>query len=210
MQIAIDGPAGSGKTSVAQALAKELGFIHLDTGAMFRALSVILSEEGIREEDRISERLAQTDLQMIPEGVSIDGRSLIEELRTEEADREVSYYSQLKVVRDWLLDKQRTLSAEHDVIMDGRDIGTVVLPHADLKVFLVASKEVRALRRAIQSGRLDDYADILADIERRDKVDSERRLAPLKPADDAVIIDTSALNFDEVLELIRNLVEEKR
>jgi len=210
MQIAIDGPAGSGKTSVAQALAKELQFTHLDTGAMFRALSVVLSEEEIREEKDIEKRLSRTNLQMIPDGVSIDGRHLTDELRTETIDQEVSYYSQLKVVRDWLLAKQRELASELDVVMDGRDIGTVVLPKAEVKVFLTASKEIRALRRALQTNRMDEYSEILADIERRDHIDSKRTLAPLRAADDAYVLDTTELNFDEVLEKIRQLVEEKR
>lgn len=210
MQIAIDGPAGSGKTSVAKALAERLGFIHLDTGAMFRALSVILSEEGVRDEKRIEDRIRGLELRMIPEGVEIEGRELTDELRTEEIDREVSYYSQLRTVRDWLLFKQRQMADEQDVIMDGRDIATVVLPQAELKIFLDASEGVRAMRRALQSGRLDDYPEILADIQRRDQVDSQREIAPLKVAEDAMLIDTTEMSFDEVLETILRLVEEKR
>ncbi len=210
MQIAIDGPAGSGKTSVAKALAEKLGFIHLDTGAMFRALSVILSEEGVRDEKCIEERIRGLELRMISEGVEIEGRELTDELRTEEIDREVSYYSQLRTVRDWLLFKQRQMADEQDVIMDGRDIATVVLPRAEVKIFLDASEGVRAMRRTLQSGRLDDYPEILADIQRRDQVDSQREIAPLKVAEDAILIDTTEMSFDEVLETILRLVEEKR
>ncbi|MDI9472549.1 MAG: (d)CMP kinase [Tissierellia bacterium] len=210
MQIAIDGPAGSGKTSIAKALAEKLGFIHLDTGAMFRALSVILSEEGVRDEKCIEERIRGLELRMIPQGVEIEGRELTDELRTEEIDREVSYYSQLRTVRDWLLFKQRQMADQQDVIMDGRDIATVVLPRAEVKIFLDASEDVRAMRRTLQSGRLDDYPEILADIQRRDQVDSQREIAPLKVAEDAMLIDTTEMSFDEVLETILRLVEEKR
>ena len=115
---------------------------------------------------------------MIPQGVEIEGRELTDELRTEEIDREVSYYSQLRTVRDWLLFKQRQMADQQDVIMDGRDIATVVLPRAEVKIFLDASEDVRAMRRTLQSGRLDDYPEILADIQRRDQVDSQREIAP--------------------------------
>lgn len=208
MQIAIDGPAGSGKTSLAKALAEALGYIHMDTGAMFRAVSFVLCEEEIREEKAIEERLRSMELRMIPGGVEIDGRPLCAELRTERIDKEVSYYSQLAPVRSWLLQQQRELAAGHDVILDGRDIGTVVLPDAQVKIYLEASKEVRARRRALQTKKPQDYARILADIERRDRVDSGREIAPLRPARDARIIDTSAMTFEEVLDCIRRIVEE--
>ena len=218
--IAIDGPSGVGKTSIARRIAEKCGFVYIDTGAMFRALGVHFLNKGIRIDDeaQIQKELPGIRLEvkyldkiqhMIVNGIDVTG-----ELRTEEVSRAASVISQYRHVRARLLEMQRELAATANVVMDGRDIGTVVLPHATLKAFLTALPKVRAERRYKQLVELDKLEgatleSIEKDIEERDYRDSHREIAPLKPADDAVLIDTSYITIDEVEEKILEALKEK-
>ena len=211
--IAIDGPSGVGKSTIAKLLAKELGFTYIDTGAMFRALSVYYTDNGIAAEDKeaVVGLTAKAELGIEykddVQHMLVNGSDVTDRLRTETVSRTASVISQYPEVRSMLLDMQRKLAARQNVIMDGRDIGTVVLPNAKLKIFLTASSRVRAERRYKQlneTGKLEGatFESILKDIEERDYRDSHRETAPLKAADDAVIIDTSELSIDEVKQRI--------
>jgi len=202
MRIALDGPAGSGKSSVARAVAGRLGALHLDTGAIYRAITLACLEAGVDLSDgeRCAEvarsvRIAQGDGRTL-----LDGRDVEDEIRGDVVSGHVSTVSAHAQVRGSLLEHQRALAAGGAVI-EGRDIGTIVLPDAELKVFLTASAEERARRRAEQLGR-DDIAELQAAIERRDQLDSEREVAPLRAADDAWVLDTSDLPFDDVVAII--------
>ena len=211
--IAIDGPSGVGKSTIAKLLAEELGFTYIDTGAMFRALSVYYTDNGIAAEDKeaVVGLTAKAELGIEykddVQHMLVNGSDVTDRLRTETVSRTASVISQYPEVRSMLLDMQRKLAARQNVIMDGRDIGTVVLPNAKLKIFLTASSRVRAERRYKQlneTGKLEGatFESILKDIEERDYRDSHRETAPLKAADDAVIIDTSELSIDEVKQRI--------
>ena len=211
--IAIDGPSGVGKSTIAKLLAKELGFTYIDTGAMFRALSVYYTDNGIAAEEKeaVVGLTAKAELGIEykddVQHMLVNGSDVTDRLRTETVSRTASVISQYPEVRSMLLDMQRKLAAKQNVIMDGRDIGTVVLPNAKLKIFLTASSRVRAERRYKQlneTGKLEGatFESILKDIEERDYRDSHRETAPLKAADDAVIIDTSELSIDEVKQRI--------
>ena len=211
--IAIDGPSGVGKSTIAKLLAKELGFTYIDTGAMFRALSVYYTDNGIAAEDKeaVVGLTGKAELGIEykddVQHMLVNGCDVTDRLRTETVSRTASVISQYPEVRSMLLDMQRKLAARQNVIMDGRDIGTVVLPNAKLKIFLTASSRVRAERRYKQlneTGKLEGatFESILKDIEERDYRDSHRETAPLKAADDAVIIDTSELSIDEVKQRI--------
>ncbi|MCL2756788.1 MAG: (d)CMP kinase [Coriobacteriia bacterium] len=226
MIIAIDGPAGSGKSTIAKLTAVRLGFAYLDTGAMYRAITIRALEDGLDPEDTQAAwaivEIAQaalisfgyTEGEALPTQVFIDGRDVTFEIRTPLADRYVSAVSALPAVRAALSKQQRRLGAERDTVMEGRDIGTVVFPHAELKVFLTASPQERARRRAQQNVKRGvdqtDEAVILAEIMRRDAYDSSREVAPLAMASDAILLDTTELTIDEVVDRIAVLVNEKR
>ena len=206
-QVAIDGPAGAGKSTIAKLVAKEKGFIYVDTGAMYRALAVYFLDQGIRAEDtdKIIRAVGQAEVkiryeeglqQVYLNGVNVTGR-----LREEAVGNMASKSSAIPEVRAKLLDLQRGLAQEEDVVMDGRDIGTCVLPEADVKVFLTASVETRARRRydeLQEKGVSCDLEEIKADIRERDERDMTRETAPLRQADDAVLIDSSDMTIPEV------------
>jgi len=220
MIIAIDGPAGSGKSSTARAVAERLGFRHLDSGAFYRALTLSALEEGREPESWTT--LSTDDLEGFgiaarPLGdrfqLTRKGRVLGDELRGPEVNRYVSEMARIPEIREWLLQLLRKLAEGENVVMDGRDIGTVVFPNAELKIFLTARPEVRAARRLAEFGEQNPSEDELqAEIERlleRDRIDSEREVAPLKKADDAISVDTSDLTFTEQVEEIVRLARER-
>ncbi len=205
--IAIDGPAGAGKSTIAKMVARELDMIYVDTGAMYRAVAVWTCDEGIVPEDEcaVSEKLDKVDVTISyhdgQQRVLLNGDDVTDRLRDEETGRRASLVSKHSCVRKKLVDLQQKLAREARVIMDGRDIGTKVLPDAILKIFLTASPEVRADRRfaELKEKGIDcEYDKILADIKERDRSDETRKVSPLKPADDSVILDSSDMTQDEV------------
>lgn len=222
ISIAIDGPAGVGKSTIAKMLAEELKYVYVDTGALYRAIAVFLSDCGISPDDLQEKRIADLirDIRVEiryedgTQHVLVNGTDVTGRLRTQEISRMASVTSAIPCVREKLLDLQRELAEKYDVIMDGRDIGTVVLPQATLKLFLTASAYVRAKRRYDQlkeSGILGDetLSSIRKEIEERDYQDSHREIAPLKPADDAVIVDSSDLSMEEEIRMILSHLKEK-
>ena len=219
MIIAIDGPAGSGKSTVARQVADRLGFQYLDTGAMYRAVAYRALEEGVFLDDepalaRIAESEPIAFGESGPGTVSIAGRDVTHEIRTAQTDRAVSPVSAWPAVRRALTDQQRGYGRSHDIVMEGRDIGTVVFPDADLKVFLTARPEVRAHRRSLQNAQRGvgetDEALLLASILERDDKDASRSAAPLAKAEDAVEVDTSDMTLDEVIARIVDLATGER
>lgn len=217
--IAIDGPAGAGKSTIAKRLSKELGFVYVDTGAIYRTVAYFLDLLGVSPKDvdgveRYIDELtieieydADGTQHMIMNGMDVSG-----EIRTQDISQKASLVSAHKVVREVLLDMQRDVARKHNVIMDGRDIGTVVLPGADVKIFLTADPEVRAKRRydeLIAKGQKANLPQILKEIQQRDYQDTHREIAPLKQAKDAVLVDTSALDIPQVVEAIKAIVGEK-
>ncbi len=212
--IAIDGPAGAGKSTIAKLVAKEKGYIYVDTGAMYRALAVYFLEKGIAAEDteQIIAAVREADVSIRYEDnvqqVYLNGGNITHKLRTEEVGNMASMTSPIPEVRERLLELQRSLAREKDVIMDGRDIGTNILPNADVKVYLTASVETRAKRRyeeLTEKGVSCDYEEIAKDIQERDMRDMNRETAPLKKAEDAVLVDSSDMTIAEVVETIIKL-----
>ncbi len=217
--IAIDGPAGAGKSTVASALARRLGYLYFDTGVLYRAVTLAALRRGIAldDHDAIAHLARGIHIDVEPPRVE-DGRTLTVLLddedvtwaiRQPEVDRNVSAVSAQPAVRRALLQRQRAIAAGGGIIMAGRDIGTVVLPDADLKIYLEATPEERARRRVAEErarGQDRPFAEVLADIARRDDIDSHRALSPLRPADDAVIVDTEGLDIDGVLAAIDRLL----
>ncbi len=215
INVAIDGPAGSGKSSISKAVAKRLGFIYVDTGALYRAVGLKLLRQGISADDEqeVKEILDKTSVNLKfidgEQRVLLDGEDVSGQIRTPEASMMASKCSALPVVRAFLLQMQRDIAKNNPVIMDGRDIGTVVLPDAEVKIFMTASLECRAKRRykeLLLKGQKVDYDDVLADMEKRDYDDSHRAAAPLKPSDDSVLADTTELSLEESVELIADIV----
>lgn len=218
--IAVDGPAASGKSTIAGLLAERLGYLYFDTGALYRAVTWLALERGISADDEEAiAALAQTaqitiTRPTIQNGrqytVYAEGRDITWEIRSPEVEAHVSPVSAYPSVREALRAAQRQIGEKGEVVMAGRDIGTVILPHAHLKIYLDASLEVRAQRRykeILARGEDASYEDVLADMRRRDEIDSHRLAAPLKPAEDAVIIDTDHLSIEEVLGRVMALVE---
>lgn len=217
--IAIDGPAGAGKSTIAKLLAADMNYIYVDTGAMYRAMAVYFSKNGVNPSDEaaITEAVENVDISIeYKDGVQqviLNGENVTHLLRTEETGKMASVTSKYSAVRGKLLDLQRKLAETNDVIMDGRDIGTVVLPNAFCKIFLTASSDARAKRRYDElcaKGEECDYDTIKADIEQRDYEDSHREIAPLTQAEDAVLVDTSDMGIDEVVKAIRDIVASKK
>ena len=210
MLVAIDGPAGSGKSSVARAVAGELGYIDLNTGAAYRAVALLALREGVDLEDGVLLAEIARRIGLDAEGARVDGSPVPEEdLRAPEVSAAASKVSAKPEVREVLLSVQREAAqearGEGGAVVEGRDIGTVVLPEADLKIFLQAAPEERARRRAHQTGRETELDRIREAIKKRDRQDSERETSPLKPAPDAVILDTTALSLDEVVSRVLDL-----
>ena len=213
--VAIDGPAGSGKSSVARAVAERLGFVDLNTGAAYRAVALLALREGVDLEDGAALAEISRRVGLDGDGALADGYPVPEgELRTPEVSAASSKVSARPEVREVLLSVQRGAAEEArrggGVVVEGRDIGTVVLPGADLKVFLSAAPEERARRRAHQTGREAELGRIREAIERRDRQDSERELSPLKPAPGAVVLDTTGLSLEEVVSRVLGLARELR
>ena len=212
--VAIDGPSGAGKSTIAKLVAKEKGYIYVDTGAMYRALAVYFLEKGIAPEDRAGIIAAAGEAEVsirYEEGVQqvyLNGENISSKLRAEEVGNMASKTSIIPEVRERLLELQRSLAREKDVIMDGRDIGTNILPGADVKIYLTASVETRARRRyeeLIEKGAACDYQEIAKDIQERDDRDMNREVAPLRQAADAVMVDSSDMTIEEVVEKIAGL-----
>ena len=212
--VAIDGPAGAGKSTIAKRVAKELGFVYVDTGAMYRALAIHFIKKGIKTEEtqKIVEACKEAEVTIGYEGgvqqVYLNGENVTGMLREEAVGNMASVSSAIKEVRAKLLELQRGLAKTKDVVMDGRDIGTHILPHADVKVYLTASVETRAKRRYLElqeKGIACDLQEIACDIAERDHRDMNREIAPLKQAEDAVFIDSSNMTIDEVTEAIKAL-----
>ena len=217
--IAIDGPAGAGKSTIAKALAKELGYYYVDTGAIYRTVAYFMDLLGIapKDVDGITRYIDELTIEieydeegkqhMIMNGMDVTG-----DIRTQDISQKASLVSAHAVVREMLLDMQRDLARKHNVIMDGRDIGTVVLPKATVKIFLTADPEVRAKRRFDEltaKGTETTFEKVLAEVKQRDLQDSTRAIAPLKQAKDAVLVDTSELDIDGVIAAIKAIAAEK-
>ena len=204
--IAIDGPSGSGKSSVADRLAEMLQMAHLDTGAMYRAITLDLLEQGIEvnDEKSVEDRLKKLDLRIEKDRVFLGERDVTARVRADDVTQNVSVVSGYRAVREKMVAMQQKIASSADIILDGRDIGTVVLPHADLKIFLTASPEERARRRLQDKKSTSSmaYEEVLLDIRRRDQYDSTRAISPLRQAEDAVCIDSSNMTIDEVVERI--------
>lgn len=217
--IAIDGPAGAGKSTLAKALAARLGFLYVDTGAIYRTVGLFVARSGgdCGDKAQVLARLPEIRIAMTygEDGLQhmlLNGEDVTKAIRENSVSGYASLVSAYPEVRAFLLDMQRALARTHNVIMDGRDIGTVVLPGADVKVFLTASPEERAKRRCReleQRGQPVDYRQLLEEITQRDYADSHRAAAPLKQAEDAVLLDTSALDFDASLEALLAIVKER-
>ena len=215
--VAIDGPAGAGKSTMARRAAQTLGFVYVDTGAIYRAVACGVLCAGVQPEDAVAALLPQMRMRLswTPDGVQhvfLNEEDLTAQLRRPEVSEAASKVSALPAVRQFLLDTQRDVAKTHNVIMDGRDIGTVVLPNADVKIFLSASAEVRARRRWLElqaAGRLDSYEEVLRDMNERDYRDSHRAAAPLACARDAQRLDTSDLSLEESIAQILKIIREK-
>lgn len=219
LQIAIDGPASSGKSTVAKLLAQEFGLLYVDTGAMYRALTYAAIKKEInlsREEDLVSLLKKVKITFKIKRGeqlVYLNGKDVTTEIRKSEVTNNVSLVSSFKKVREKLVDKQRKISSETGVAMDGRDIGTVVLPKADIKIFLEASVEERATRRYLENqekGIESNFKKIKKEIKKRDRLDSNRQISPLKKADDAICIDTTSLSIKEVVKKCKEIIYSRK
>ena len=219
MNIAIDGPAGAGKSTIARLAAKELDFIYVDTGAMYRAIALFLldSHVDLEDEKAIAETLPAVNINILYTGgvqhVFLNLQDVSAEIRSEKVGNAASKTSRLQCVRDKQLSLQREIAAKNDVIMDGRDIGTNILPNAELKIYLTASSDVRAKRRFDElkaSGEWPDYEKIKKDIESRDYADMNREIAPLKQAEDAVLVDSSDMSISEVVDMIVGLAKERK
>ncbi|SCW26888.1 cytidylate kinase [Lachnospiraceae bacterium C10] len=216
--IAIDGPAGAGKSTIAKQLAKDLGYIYVDTGAMYRAMGLYFTSKQIdpQDGDKISEAAkdAVVSLSYVDgmQHVLLNGKDVTGEIRTEEAGKMASATSGYPAVREHLTNLQKELAARENVVMDGRDIGTCVLPNADLKVYLTASSEVRGKRRykeLVEKGVEADLDVIIEDIEKRDAADMNREVSPLRQAEDALLLDSSELTIDQVVETMKDMCKRK-
>lgn len=215
INIAIDGPSAAGKSSISDIIASKLNYVHLDTGAMYRAIAykAINSNIAIDDEDNLSIMLNNTNLEVDESNhIFVDGNNITDLIRTNEMSMAASAISKIGIVRTYLVEKQQEIAKKKGYILDGRDIGTVVLKDAEVKIFLTADSYERAKRRYLQNQKLNIESDLLElqkEIEKRDYDDSHRKNSPLKKADDAILIDTSNLSIDEVSNKILEIINEK-
>ena len=217
--IAIDGPAGAGKSTIAKALAKELGYRYVDTGAIYRTVAYFLDLLGISPKDADGVERYLDELTVAIEydeagkqHMIMNGMDVSDEIRTQDISQKASLVSAHKVVRDVLLDMQRAVARKHNVIMDGRDIGTVVLPKANVKIFLTASAEVRAKRRTeelLAKGQKANYNQILKEIQQREYQETHREIAPLKMCRDSIKLDTSDMDIEQVIAAMKEIIAKK-
>lgn len=215
VSVAIDGPAGAGKSTLARRLAAELGYIYVDTGAMFRTIGLYALRAGKdpKDNEAVNALLPEISLKFAfiegEQHIYLNGEDVSTAIRAEEIGMAASAVAAHPAVRSFLLDTQRGLAESQNILMDGRDIGTVVLPNATVKIFLTASAEARAQRRAkelAEKGQPADFATVLADIRQRDYQDSHRAVAPLKQADDAILVDTSSIGLQESFDLLKRTI----
>lgn len=218
INIAIDGPAGAGKSTISRRAAKELGFIYVDTGALYRAVGLGVLRLGLDTKDiqKVGAALVHTEVELRfidgEQRVFLNGEDVSEAIRSPEASMAASNVSAIPAVRDFLFELQQDIAKKNDCIMDGRDIGTVVLPHAEIKIFLTASPEERAQRRYRELIAKDvpaEYEQVLEEMNQRDFNDSNRAIAPLKPARDSVLVDTTGYSLAESVDLVTNLIKER-
>ena len=217
--IAIDGPAGAGKSTMARRVAKDLGFVYVDTGAIYRTVGYHMDFYGIgpRDTDGVTRLIGDVNIEIKYDEAGVqrmilNGHDVTDEIRTPEMSAIASAISTQKVVREYLLEMQRELARTHNVVMDGRDIGTVVLPGADVKIFLTADPEVRARRRfdeLTEKGERVTYEKVLEDLNQRDRQDATRKIAPLRRARDAVLLDTSEMDLDQAAAALEAIVRER-
>lgn len=216
INVAIDGPAGAGKSTIAKAAAKQLNYIYVDTGALYRTIAYNAVKKNVIDDTNAVIALlndTKVELKYIDgvQAVFLNGEDVSAYIRTPEISMGASKVSAIPEVRAFLLSLQQEIAKENDVIMDGRDIATVVLPNADVKIFLFASPECRAQRRykeIVEKGENVKYEDVLADVNQRDYQDSHREIAPLKPSEDSIMLDTSKLNLDESIQLVIKTIKE--
>ena len=215
ISIAIDGPAAAGKSTIAKMVAKKLNYTYIDTGAMYRCVAYATLEQGLAFEDEkaVSDLLKNMQIEMKPEGtIYLNGEDVTSSIRQNEVSMGASIVSKYQAVREFLVEKQREMAQGGGVILDGRDIGTVVLKDAELKIYQIASIECRALRRHkenLERGMASDLEAIKKEIAMRDEQDMNRQISPLKKADDAIEIDTSEMSLEEVVSRVMELVESK-
>ncbi len=213
--VAIDGPAAAGKSTISKRVAKILGYTYIDTGAMYRAFTSYVLDKGVdpKNEEASCALIPEVKITLYPDGkVMCSGKDVTRVIREPLVSGNVSFIASYKAIRLALVDQQRAMAGEQSVVMDGRDIGTYVLPNADVKIFMVASVEERAKRRYkenMEKGIACSYEDIVADVENRDRIDSSRAFAPLKPAEDSIRLDTSKLNIEEVTNEVLRIIKDK-
>ena len=219
INVAIDGPSGAGKSTIARRIASDLGYVYIDTGAMYRTLAYKALKSGMDIgccADKVIAMLANTNISLTyKDGLQrmiLDGEDVTDYIRTPEVSMGASKVSAIPEVRAWLLEYQRGLAEKNNCLMDGRDIGTVVLPDANVKIFLTASSEARAKRRfdeLVAKGESVTFDEVLKDMIKRDSDDSQRACAPLKQAEDACLVDTSFLSFEESVDAIKKIISDK-
>lgn len=219
LKIAIDGPASSGKSTIAKLLAEEFSLVYVDTGAMYRTLTCAALQKGIsvEQEDQLIKLLESIDISFErteeSQLVYLNDQNVTKEIRNNDVTGNVSMVASFKKVREELVEQQREIAKNQGVVMDGRDIGTVVLPNADIKIFLIASVDERAKRRHLENlekGIESNLKKLKEEIRRRDKFDSNREFSPLKQADDAILLDTTSLSIEEVINKCKSIINDKR
>ena len=213
--VAIDGPAAAGKSTISKLVAKSLGFTYIDTGAMYRAFTSYVIDKGVdpKNEKECVKLIPEVDIVLYPDGkVMCSGKDVTRVIREQKVSSNVSYIASYKEIRLALVELQRKMAESQSVVMDGRDIGTYVLPNADVKIFMVASVKERADRRFkenMEKGIPCTYEEIVEDVEKRDRIDSSRAFAPLKPAEDSILLDTSLLSIEQVLAAVLKIIKDK-